>query len=297
MNLPPDHKLQLIVPILKKPSYVRTDSDLAQLVPLIRSIQFFIERDIKAADFPEIVSCLTHEAYDQGEEVFDYNSFGDKFYVILSGKVGVQVPTAGYKGWKREEKRMEKDECKGGQQTANNRLKDRLMVQFRELREKAGKGKRTDVELLDLDTVFRYTQPGVKEEEKVESSRSLRKSTRLASVRKSPPKTVVSVTDAPLLIQVAVLGSGKAFGELALINNKPRAAKIVCLEECHFAVMSKSDYEKVLQKIEQKSINKFIDFLHPLPFFRTFTRTALGKLQYSFETLILTRNQCLYEEG
>jgi CRP-like cAMP-binding protein len=46
------------------------------------------------------------------------------------------------------------------------------------------------------------------------------------------------------------LKSGKAFGELALIKNKPRAATIRCNEDSHFAVMSKVDYEKVLQKID-----------------------------------------------
>lgn len=36
--------------------------------------------------------------------------------------------------------------------------------------------------------------------------------------------------------------SGKSFGELALITNKPRAATIKCLTECHFAVMNKINY-------------------------------------------------------
>jgi CRP-like cAMP-binding protein len=61
-------------------------------------------------------------------------------------------------------------------------------------------------------------------------------------VTKSNKKAI----DRPLFIETGVLTSGKAFGELALIKNKPRAATIICLEDCHFAVMSKSDYEKVL---------------------------------------------------
>jgi CRP-like cAMP-binding protein len=36
--------------------------------------------------------------------------------------------------------------------------------------------------------------------------------------------------------------SGKSFGELALVNNRPRAATIVCKADSHFAVMSKNDY-------------------------------------------------------
>lgn len=81
-----------------------------------------------------------------------------------------------------------------------------------------------------------------------------------------------------LFIETSVLRNGKAFGELALIKNKPRAATIKCIDDCHFAVMSKADYEKVLQKIEQKNMNKIIEFLHQLPFFKVWTRTSLGKL-------------------
>jgi CRP-like cAMP-binding protein len=50
----------------------------------------------------------------------------------------------------------------------------------------------------------------------------------------------------PLFIQSTTIKSGKAFGELALIKNKPRAATIKCLEDCHFAVMQKIDFDKVL---------------------------------------------------
>jgi CRP-like cAMP-binding protein len=81
-----------------------------------------------------------------------------------------------------------------------------------------------------------------------------------------------------LFLEVVTLRSGKSFGELALIKNKPRAASIKCLEDCHFAVMNKSDYQKVLSRIEQKNLNKIIDFLHSLPYLRPWTRTALGKL-------------------
>ena len=101
----------------------------------------------------------------------------------------------------------------------------------------------------------------------------------------------------PLFVEVVQLRSGKSFGELALIKNKPRAATIKCVEDCHFAVMSKSDYEKVLQKIEQKNMNKIIEFLHQLPFFKVWTRTSLSKLQYSFEQRAFIRNQIIYKEG
>ena len=36
--------------------------------------------------------------------------------------------------------------------------------------------------------------------------------------------------------------AGKSFGEMALIENRPRPDTIKCLEDCHFAVMLKSDF-------------------------------------------------------
>lgn len=50
----------------------RTEKDLEQLVPLIKTIQFFVEREIKDHDYTEIVSCLTYEYFKAGDIVFDY---------------------------------------------------------------------------------------------------------------------------------------------------------------------------------------------------------------------------------
>lgn len=47
-------------------------------------------------------------------------------------------------------------------------------------------------------------------------------------------------------MEVVTLRAGKSFGELALTKNKPRAATIKCSEDCQFAVMNKTDYQKVL---------------------------------------------------
>lgn len=47
--------------------------------------------------------------------------------------------------------------------------------------------------------------------------------------------------------EVRVLNTGEAFGELALINNKPRSATIVCKENCYFAVLEKEYYNNILR--------------------------------------------------
>lgn len=38
-------------------------------------------------------------------------------------------------------------------------------------------------------------------------------------------------------IEVIELGEGKSFGEWALINEEPRKATIVALEDCHFCIL------------------------------------------------------------
>ena len=47
-------------------------------------------------------------------------------------------------------------------------------------------------------------------------------------------------------IELATLSNGKSFGDLALIGSKPRMASIRCLEDTHFAVLSKQDYNLIL---------------------------------------------------
>lgn len=48
------------------------------------------------------------------------------------------------------------------------------------------------------------------------------------------------------LTEVKISKAGDYFGELALIDNKPRAATIKTLEESYFAVLEKQYYNRIL---------------------------------------------------
>jgi len=78
--------------------------------------------------------------------------------------------------------------------------------------------------------------------------------------------------------EVVCLSAGQSFGELALINDAPRAATIHCMKECYFAVLGRSDYEKVLKRLEQRQTTKAIDFFLQVPFLSHWTRTQIWKL-------------------
>lgn len=53
-------------------------------------------------------------------------------------------------------------------------------------------------------------------------------------------------------VEVTQLQEGQSFGELALLNDAPRAATIFCLSNCYFATLDKSEYLRVLRRIDKK---------------------------------------------
>jgi len=107
----------------------------------------------------------------------------------------------------------------------------------------------------------------------------------------------VAAEEDQVLVQVAKLVDGSSFGELALIEQKPRAATIRCLQSCHLMVLTKADYSRVIGKIEKRTYNEKINFLRNIPVFQLLTRTSLGKMTYYFEDIKTIKNAYLYREG
>ena len=54
------------------------------------------------------------------------------------------------------------------------------------------------------------------------------------------------------MTKIATLGVGSSFGDLALINNKPRTATVICASKTQLATMNKENYEKILKKIDDQ---------------------------------------------
>jgi len=52
-------------------------------------------------------------------------------------------------------------------------------------------------------------------------------------------------------MRVKVIPEGGAFGELALLNNKPRLATIKCLSPTYVATLSKENFNKILKEHEE----------------------------------------------
>ncbi|CAI2385476.1 unnamed protein product [Moneuplotes crassus] len=99
------------------------------------------------------------------------------------------------------------------------------------------------------------------------------------------------------MVDVVKYSNGQSFGELALINNKPRAGTAFCEEACHFAIIDRDSYQRILGKMHQKKINKITDFLQNIKIFASLTLQTLQKLTYYMELLPVTYKQKLFKQG
>ena len=59
-----------------------------------------------------------------------------------------------------------------------------------------------------------------------------------------------------LMMEVDKFHPGQSFGELALINNIKRTATITALENWHFGVIDKENFDKIMSKIIKKKFEK-----------------------------------------
>ena len=96
---------------------------------------------------------------------------------------------------------------------------------------------------------------------------------------------------------VATLQAGKSFGDLALLRDQPRNASILCLSECDFAVLEKSDYKKFLASLSDLKLENLMIMLRRHIMFDGMGQRGLEKLSYFFHHRNYFINQTVYREG
>jgi len=89
---------------------------------------------------------------------------------------------------------------------------------------------------------------------------------------------------------LVVLDKGSSFGELALLENKPRAATIKCKTDCSFAVLDKKHFTEILSNY------LFIYFLKNINLKRWDREKKISKINWIFYLIVyfskLGRKNC-----
>lgn len=88
-----------------------------------------------------------------------------------------------------------------------------------------------------------------------------------------------------------------SFGELALITNKRRKAKLETAADTHFAVLSKADYRQAQYKAQNQVLKDKIAFLKNFDLFAKLSESNLSVLSYSMQEECFRRGQTVYREG
>ena len=123
----------------------------------------------------------------------------------------------------------------------------------------------------------------------------------LVGMKKFKPLAPKCFTNANSLLQnkyeFMKMKTGDAFGETAIMQDKPLTESILCTTNCHFAVLSKHDFENTLMTIEMKTRQEWKSFFRSHHIFEKLTLASLEKLFYVVELNTYFRNQPIFKQG
>ncbi|EAS07040.1 cyclic nucleotide-binding domain protein (macronuclear) [Tetrahymena thermophila SB210] len=96
---------------------------------------------------------------------------------------------------------------------------------------------------------------------------------------------------------VKELDSGFSFGELALLNNKPRLATIICHQDSHFMTLDKLSFILILKQKEEERLFKEMGFFAKLPFFEGWNHNLIKHIYLNSFRIKYSKNEKIFNEG
>jgi CRP-like cAMP-binding protein len=100
-----------------------------------------------------------------------------------------------------------------------------------------------------------------------------------------------------ILTEVSRLEAPNSFGDVALIDYKPRTATIKCVTNWVFALIDKANYQKIIGRVTKKNIGKIIDLFRSIPYFTHWKINEIKKFKEYFTEVEYLRNHTVYKEG
>lgn len=202
------------------------------LVKCTQSVKFFSDM-INNNDLTTHEQCcrvMIHKSYNKGDIVFREGSEGTTFFIILKGAVGVYIP-------ERRPSLMKLpppiNEAGDSPKNKKNSLVSESSFKFKLIRTNT-----------KMEEPNKTNPTPTSKSALLDKKNSMNSSKFLEFMNSFKDRSNDSEGN-----RVKVLVQGQAFGELALLDNKPRAATIICEEDCHFAVLEKQAFTEILSKV------------------------------------------------
>ncbi len=163
-----------------------------------------------------LISSLNYEFFETKERIINFGEEGDKCYVLLKGKVGI------YKPFPVSKKMSFRDYVE-------------YLVSVRDI----------EKNILKFERILNYNS-------KIDKSILLYIDFDYKRINQSNNLLDIILEEERELCQA---NSGNLFGEMSLIENEPRNATIIALENCTMISIEKHDYIKLVKEVEKQRIN------------------------------------------
>ena len=250
-----------IIEVLKKEKHQRTKLEIKYITNILsEKIDYFkkLKDDGQISKSEKIVSVLNLEKYNPNQYIMKFGEEGDKFYIVLKGKVALYKPI-----YNRKEMTLQKytDLMYDIKYHELDQLKfDRMIEKNNHL-------------IIDVEILFKLD----------------------SNAQSMKQKSYFFIEEDQLL---GIFSDGFPFGEIALMKNCTRNASVKAIDETYCISLTKSDYNKIIRELEQKRLEKSLNmFKRDFPLFENWPNNLMLKIFNSISKLELLKGDYLYKQN
>ena len=255
------YKPEYIYSLLKKETPQRTKAEIRILAEYLSEKYEYFKKYKSTTDnskLEKICNVLHLEEFKPNSTIIKFGEEGDKFYILLEGRIMLFKPSYPQKKMNLQEYLLYLEDVRDYE-----RNEDKI----RRILEKNSH--------LGLDMKFLMTIP----------ANTVTRFFRLEVFVEEDEK-------------LGEFDDGFAFGEIALIKKTTRNATIKSKNYCKLATINKSDYNKVMRELEEKRLEKVLkQFKIDYPLFEYWSLNHLIKLMNCFSNLYIYPGEYLFKQN
>ena len=227
----PKIKYEALIDLLKKPKTELSKEDKIEIQNYLCSNYEYFKNLLNQIDketFSKLISNINYESFDKNSRVMNYGEEGDKFYIILKGRVKM---------------------CKPFPKETSFSLHEYInyLLTVRDIENNIAKFNR----IQDYNS-------------KVNKLRLLYLDYDITKIPETEIQTFIIEEER----EINFLNQGETFGEISLIKNEPINSSVITLEKCDMISIEKTDYSKIKDIEEQRINNKLVEFRKEFPIFK-----------------------------